>query len=97
MLETYRAGLKNARINQELKQTKISMPILTIGAPEFFGELVEGQMLKVADKVDRPRSSTSAGTASPWKPRIGWPTSCASSCWDASGRQAIRIRKAWRC
>ena len=23
------------------------------GAPEFFGELVEGQMLKVADKVDR--------------------------------------------
>jgi hypothetical protein len=53
VLETYRAGLKNARINQELKQTKISMPILTIGAPEFFGELVEAQMLKVAEKVDR--------------------------------------------
>jgi hypothetical protein len=53
VLETYRAGLKNARINQELKQTKISMPILTIGAPEFFGELVEEQMLKVAEKVDR--------------------------------------------
>ena len=52
MLETYRAGLKNGRINQELKQTKISMPILTIGAPEFFGELVEEQMLKVAEKVD---------------------------------------------
>ena len=46
-------GLKNARINAELKQTKISMPILTIGAPEFFGELVEEQMLKVAEKVDR--------------------------------------------
>ena len=53
VLETYRAGLKNARINQELKQTKISMPILTIGAPEFFGELVEAQMRKVAEKVDR--------------------------------------------
>ena len=26
VLETYRAGLKNGRINQELKQTKISMP-----------------------------------------------------------------------
>jgi hypothetical protein len=24
-----------------------------IGAPEFFGELVEEQMLKVAEKVDR--------------------------------------------
>jgi hypothetical protein len=45
--------LITARINQELKKTKISMPILTIGAPEFFGELVEAQMLKVADKVDR--------------------------------------------
>jgi pimeloyl-ACP methyl ester carboxylesterase len=53
VLETYRAGLKNARINQELKQTKLTMPIATIGAPEFFGELVEGQMLKVAEKVDR--------------------------------------------
>ena len=53
VLETYRADLKNARINQELKQTKLSMPIATIGAPEFFGELVEGQMLKVAEKVDR--------------------------------------------
>src|SRR4029453_14897947 len=53
VLETYRAGLENGRINQELKQTKISMPILTIGAPEFFGELVEEQMFKVAEKVDR--------------------------------------------
>jgi len=52
-LETYRAGLENARINKELKQNKLTLPILTIGAPEFFGELVEEQMLKVADKVDR--------------------------------------------
>ena len=39
-LETYRAGLKNARINAELKKKKLTLPILTIGAPEFFGELV---------------------------------------------------------
>jgi pimeloyl-ACP methyl ester carboxylesterase len=53
VLETYRAGLKNARINKELKQTKIPMPVLTIGAPEFFGNLVEDQMLRVAENVER--------------------------------------------
>jgi pimeloyl-ACP methyl ester carboxylesterase len=53
VLETYRAGFKNARINEQLMKTKLSLPILTIGAPEFFGELVEGQMLKVAEKVER--------------------------------------------
>ena len=52
-LETYRAGLANARINQELKKTKLGMPVATIGAPEFFGELVEDQMRKMADKVER--------------------------------------------
>lgn len=29
------------------------MPVLTIGAPEFFGELVEDQMRRVAERVDR--------------------------------------------
>lgn len=53
VLETYRATFKNAQINQDLKQNKLQMPVLTIGAPEFFGEHVEGQMLKVAEKVDR--------------------------------------------
>ncbi|AHY47753.1 Alpha/beta hydrolase family [Rubrobacter radiotolerans] len=53
VLETYRAGLKNARINKDLKKTKISLPILTIGAPEFFGELVKGQMEKVSEGVER--------------------------------------------
>ncbi|MDX7952115.1 alpha/beta hydrolase [Lichenihabitans sp. Uapishka_5] len=52
-LETYRAGLKNARIIAELKQTKLTLPIMTVGAPEFFGPLVEAQMLKVADRVER--------------------------------------------
>jgi hypothetical protein len=53
VLETYRAGFENARINSELKQTKLSMPVLTIGAPEFFGNHVEDQMLRVAKAVER--------------------------------------------
>jgi pimeloyl-ACP methyl ester carboxylesterase len=52
-METYRAGLKNGRINKELKKNKLSLPIMTVGAPEFFGPLVEEQMLKVAEKVER--------------------------------------------
>lgn len=52
-LETYRAGLKNARINEELKKTKLKLPVMTIGAPEFFGELVRGQMELVAENVER--------------------------------------------
>lgn len=50
-LETYRAGLKNARINDELIKTKLKMPVMTIGAPEFFGELVKDQMERVAERV----------------------------------------------
>ena len=52
-LETYRAGMKNARINKELKQSKLTLPILTIGAPEFFGELVRDQMEKMAVGLER--------------------------------------------
>ena len=52
-LETYRAGFKNARINQELKQQKLTLPVMTVGAPEFFGPLVEAQMRNVAETVER--------------------------------------------
>ncbi|QRI63850.1 alpha/beta hydrolase [Shinella sp. PSBB067] len=52
-LETYRAGLKNARINDELIKTKLKMPVMTLGAPEFFGELVRDQMERVAERVVR--------------------------------------------
>jgi hypothetical protein len=45
--------MKNARINKELKQSKLTLPILTIGAPEFFGELVRDQMEKMAVSVER--------------------------------------------
>ncbi|GAB1813111.1 alpha/beta fold hydrolase [Mycobacterium sp. MUNTM1] len=43
-LESYRAGLRNAEINRELAVSKLSLPILTIGATEFFAHLVEDQM-----------------------------------------------------
>ena len=35
-LETYRAGLKNARINAELKETKLGMPVATIESCSTF-------------------------------------------------------------
>ncbi len=52
-LETHRAGLKNARSNKELQKTKLTLPIMTVGAPEFFGPLVEDQMRKVSAGVER--------------------------------------------
>lgn len=52
-LETYRAGLKNARINKELASTKLTLPVMTVGAPEFFGPLVEQQMRNVSVNVER--------------------------------------------
>ena len=52
-LETYRAGLKNAQINQQLAATKLTLPVMTVGAPEFFGALVKDQMSQVAVNVER--------------------------------------------
>ena len=52
-LETYRAGLKNARINLELAKTKLTLPVMTVGAPEFFGKLVKEQMSNVAAHVEK--------------------------------------------
>ncbi|GAD55317.1 alpha/beta fold hydrolase [Limimaricola cinnabarinus] len=53
VLETYRAGLKNGDINARLKQEKLTLPIMTVGAPEFFGPLVEDQMNKMSTGVER--------------------------------------------
>jgi len=54
ILETYRAGLKNGELHHALlkEKGKLTLPIMTIGAPEFFGPTVEGNILKVAEKVD---------------------------------------------
>ena len=53
VLETYRAAFRNAEINRELAETKLSLPIMTVGAPEFFGPLVEEQMARLSDGVER--------------------------------------------
>ena len=66
-LETYRAGLKNARINQELGQHKLALPIMTVGAPEFFGPLVEDQMLKVSEGVKRAAVFEECGHSLAWE------------------------------
>ncbi|RYG93074.1 alpha/beta hydrolase [Loktanella sp. IMCC34160] len=52
-LETYRAAFKNAEIVRELRKTKLTLPIMTVGAPEFFGPLVEAQMARLSEGVER--------------------------------------------
>ena len=53
ILETYRAGLKNGDIHKKLLKEggKLTLPIMTIGAPEFFGPKVKDNILQVAEKV----------------------------------------------
>ncbi|MGG5372375.1 alpha/beta fold hydrolase [Enterococcus sp. AZ196] len=51
VLETYRATFKNGQINDELSKTKLKMPVMSIGAPEFFGPMVAEQMREVAENV----------------------------------------------
>lgn len=53
VLETYRAAFKNAEINAELAKTPLDLPIVTVGAPEFFGPKVEAQMESVSNDVER--------------------------------------------
>jgi pimeloyl-ACP methyl ester carboxylesterase len=55
ILETYRAGLKNGELHRELleKGGKLTLPIMTIGAPEFFGPTVKDGILKLAEGVER--------------------------------------------
>lgn len=53
VLETYRSGFKNGEINQEIARNKLTLPIMTIGAPEFFGPQVEESILRMAEKVEQ--------------------------------------------
>lgn len=53
ILETYRAAFKNAEINKEIAKTKLTIPVLTIGAPEFFGPKVRESALTWAQNVAR--------------------------------------------
>ena len=53
VLETYRAAFVNAATNARLKAEPLTLPIMTVGAPEFFGPLVEEQMRKMSTGVER--------------------------------------------
>lgn len=50
-LETYRAAFINAQNNQRLTKERLKMPIMTIGAPEFFGNTVKEQMEEIGNSV----------------------------------------------
>lgn len=54
ILETYRSGHLNGQIHRDLlkKGGKLKLPIMTVGAPEFFGPTVKENVLKVAERVD---------------------------------------------
>ena len=51
-LETYRAAHRNAEIVRGLRDTRLTLPIMTVGAPEFFGPLVERQMARLSEGVE---------------------------------------------
>jgi len=53
VLETYRSGFKNGEQNQAWAKEKLTCPVLTIGALEFFGPQVEQCARKFADNVVR--------------------------------------------
>jgi pimeloyl-ACP methyl ester carboxylesterase len=54
-LETYRAGLKNGELHRELLENggKLTLPVMTIGAPEFFGPTVKDGVLRLVESVER--------------------------------------------
>ena len=55
ILETNRAGLRNGGLHRELleKGGKLMPPIMTIGAPEFFGPTVKDGILRLVESMER--------------------------------------------
>ena len=53
ILETYRSAFKSAEVNRELAKKKLTIPVMTIGAPEFFGPKVRENALQFAEEVQR--------------------------------------------
>jgi hypothetical protein len=43
----------SGKINTELRQNLLTLPVMTIGAPEFFGVNVREEMLLVANNVQQ--------------------------------------------
>ena len=52
-LETYRAGITNAKINKELSKDKLEIPVLCIGAPEFSNTGVEACMSQLCSNIEK--------------------------------------------
>ena len=52
-LETYRAGITNAKINKELSKNKLDIPVLCIGAPEFSNTGVEECMSQLCNNIEK--------------------------------------------
>ena len=52
VLETYRAAFENARINREIIAQGVDTPIMTVGAPEFFGHHVGSHLKKAVGHVE---------------------------------------------
>ena len=54
ILETYRSAMVNREVNQKhVKEGKLKMPVMTVGAPEFFGPTVKENALIFAEDVKR--------------------------------------------
>jgi pimeloyl-ACP methyl ester carboxylesterase len=51
IFDTYRSVFKNVEIGRDPAEKKLTLPVMTIGAPEFFGPIVRDNMLKVAENV----------------------------------------------
>lgn len=53
ILETYRAHWRNVEVGKQCMEEagKLVCPVVTVGAPEFLGPLVQDQMQMVAEKV----------------------------------------------
>lgn len=53
ILETYRSAFKNLEVNKKHVATKLTCPVQTIGAPEFFGPMVRECALQFAENVQK--------------------------------------------
>lgn len=52
VLDTYKATLENAKINQALESKLPDIPVMTIGADYFFGRLVEESLVSIGMRPD---------------------------------------------
>lgn len=52
-MNRYRADTVNRQVNAMLMKDKLTLPVMTVGSPEFFGALVQKEMELVANNVSR--------------------------------------------